>query len=218
MHLCTTTCPVLILEHHQLIRILPGAAPAAICSQATALAENKNIESERAYNLRSKKLFGLVRRHVTDPASLQEIDTNAIIGNGRAAWAILQGHGQPPCTGLTNIDDNSKWSSLHASPTSASISAQIFAKINQINLEREPTSQPNENERRLKFLSMISYPAHLATNAQKKLQRPSYNNSNVPSLPLTVKAFDKLWRPSRFSQQHDPPPKSAASLSWWPSR
>eukprot|EP00965_Chrysotila_dentata_P100342 3315235-Pleurochrysis_carterae.AAC.1 len=41
----------------------PGAAPAGTRSQATTVAEDQYIESERAYNLRSKKLFGLVRGH-----------------------------------------------------------------------------------------------------------------------------------------------------------
>eukprot|EP00965_Chrysotila_dentata_P068326 2259492-Pleurochrysis_carterae.AAC.2 len=40
---------------------------------------------------------------------------------------------------------------------------KIVSKINQINLERESTRQFNESKRRLKFLSMITYPAHLAT-------------------------------------------------------
>eukprot|EP00965_Chrysotila_dentata_P116636 3855445-Pleurochrysis_carterae.AAC.1 len=40
---------------------------------------------------------------------------------------------------------------------------KIGAKINQINLELESTRQ--FDKRRLKFLSMITYPAHLATKA-----------------------------------------------------
>eukprot|EP00965_Chrysotila_dentata_P257820 6213015-Pleurochrysis_carterae.AAC.3 len=90
----------------------PGAAPVGTRSQATTPAEDKYIESECACIVRSNKLFGLILGHATDPAILQEIDTTTMIGNGRAAWAFLEGHGQPPRTGLANIDDDSKWSSL----------------------------------------------------------------------------------------------------------
>eukprot|EP00965_Chrysotila_dentata_P069337 2291050-Pleurochrysis_carterae.AAC.1 len=110
MHLYTTTCPALIVEHHRLIYIL---APLRLELAARPLLQQR-IESKRTYNLRSKKLFGLVRGDVTDPAILQEIETTAI-GSGRAAWAILQGHRQPPHTGLTNIDDDSEWSALRLS-------------------------------------------------------------------------------------------------------
>eukprot|EP00965_Chrysotila_dentata_P211788 6186641-Pleurochrysis_carterae.AAC.2 len=48
--------------------------------------------------------------------------------------------------------------------------------------------------RRRNFLSMLTYPAHLATKAQKEIQRPSEKNGNASLLPLTVKAFDELWR------------------------
>eukprot|EP00965_Chrysotila_dentata_P225683 6194923-Pleurochrysis_carterae.AAC.1 len=98
-----------------------------------------------------------------------QIDTTAV-GNGRAAWAILQGNGQSPRTGLTNIDDDSKWSSLRLSDVGIGerTITKIVAKINQINLESESTRQFNENERCLKFLSMIIYPAHLAIPKRRK--------------------------------------------------
>eukprot|EP00965_Chrysotila_dentata_P095605 3160108-Pleurochrysis_carterae.AAC.1 len=117
MHLCTTTCPALIVAGASPAHPHPGAAPAGTRRQATTPAEDTYIESERAYNLRSKKLFGL-------------IDTTAI-GNGRAAWASLQG--------LTNINDDSKWSSLRLSDVSIDerTIAKIVSKINQISLERE---------------------------------------------------------------------------------
>eukprot|EP00965_Chrysotila_dentata_P017520 582134-Pleurochrysis_carterae.AAC.2 len=41
--------------------------------------------------------------------------------------------------------------------------------------------------------SAVSYPAHLATQTQKELQRPSYKVGCNPFFPLTVKAFDELW-------------------------
>eukprot|EP00965_Chrysotila_dentata_P219639 6191255-Pleurochrysis_carterae.AAC.1 len=41
---------------------------------------------------------------------------------------------------------------------------------------------------------MITYPADLATKAQKELQHQSNKNGNVPLLPLTVKAFNELLR------------------------
>eukprot|EP00965_Chrysotila_dentata_P156067 5156292-Pleurochrysis_carterae.AAC.2 len=55
---------------------------------------------------------------------------------------------------------------------------------------------------------MITYPAHLATKVQEELQHPSYKNVNVPSLPLTVKAFDELWRHAcrnSIIRRQDPP-------------
>eukprot|EP00965_Chrysotila_dentata_P043228 1436168-Pleurochrysis_carterae.AAC.1 len=59
---------------------------------------------------------------------------------------------------------------------------------------------------------MITYPAHLVTNAhQEELQRPSHKNGNVPSLPLTVKAFDELWRyafRNNMTRRQDPPQRS----------
>eukprot|EP00965_Chrysotila_dentata_P074160 2449254-Pleurochrysis_carterae.AAC.2 len=33
-----------------------------------------------------------------------------------------------------------------------------------------------------------------AASTQENLERPSYKNGNFPSLPLTVKAVDELWR------------------------
>eukprot|EP00965_Chrysotila_dentata_P150421 4968730-Pleurochrysis_carterae.AAC.1 len=58
---------------------------------------------------------------------------------------------------------------------------------------------------------MITYPAHLATNAQEEVQRPSYKTGNVPSLPLTVKAVDELWRHAFRNNMiscQDPPQRS----------
>eukprot|EP00965_Chrysotila_dentata_P047432 1573414-Pleurochrysis_carterae.AAC.1 len=59
---------------------------------------------------------------------------------------------------------------------------------------------------------MITYPAHLATEAQQEeLQRPSYKNGNVPSLALASKAFDELWRHAfrnSMIRRQDPPQRS----------
>eukprot|EP00965_Chrysotila_dentata_P007748 252807-Pleurochrysis_carterae.AAC.1 len=47
--------------------------------------------------------------------------------------------------------------------------------------------------------------------AQEKLQLPSYKNGNVPSLPLTVTAFDELWRhafSNNMIRRQDPPQRS----------
>eukprot|EP00965_Chrysotila_dentata_P065664 2176117-Pleurochrysis_carterae.AAC.1 len=54
---------------------------------------------------------------------------------------------------------------------------------------------------------MITYSAHLAIKAQEELQRPSYKNGNVPSLPLTVKAFDAVACNNMIRRQ-DPPQRS----------
>eukprot|EP00965_Chrysotila_dentata_P157521 5203688-Pleurochrysis_carterae.AAC.1 len=120
----------------------PGAVPAGARSQATTPAEDKYIESERAYKVRSKKLFGLLRGHVTDPPIIEESETTTS-GNGKSAWATLQSHGQPPRTGLTNIGDDSRWYSLRLSDVGINerTITKIVAKINQINLERESTQQ-----------------------------------------------------------------------------
>eukprot|EP00965_Chrysotila_dentata_P256362 6212518-Pleurochrysis_carterae.AAC.2 len=172
----------------------PGATPAGTCSQATTPAWDKYVRSKGAYNLGFKK-FGLIRKHVTHPAILQEINTTTI-GDGRAAWAILQGHVEPPHTGLTSIDDDSKWSLLYLSNVGIDKRTiiKIVAKINQLNLECKSTRQYNENKCRLKFLSLITFPAHLTAKVQEELQRPCYKISNILLLPLTVKAFDYLWR------------------------
>eukprot|EP00965_Chrysotila_dentata_P226634 6195530-Pleurochrysis_carterae.AAC.2 len=87
-----------------------GTALAGTRSQTTILAEDKYTESKRAYNLRSKKLFGLMRGHFNDSAIFEAIDTIAI-GNSNLAWSILPNYGQPSRTGLTNIDYGSNWSS-----------------------------------------------------------------------------------------------------------
>eukprot|EP00965_Chrysotila_dentata_P147237 4861330-Pleurochrysis_carterae.AAC.1 len=58
---------------------------------------------------------------------------------------------------------------------------------------------------------MITYPARLATKAQEELQRPSYKTGNVPSLALTVKAFDELLRHAfrnNTIRRQDPPQRS----------
>eukprot|EP00965_Chrysotila_dentata_P228494 6196633-Pleurochrysis_carterae.AAC.1 len=52
-----------------------GTAPTGTRSQATNPSEEKYVESERDSYLRSKKLFGLIRLHVTDPAIRQELNT-----------------------------------------------------------------------------------------------------------------------------------------------
>eukprot|EP00965_Chrysotila_dentata_P041091 1363146-Pleurochrysis_carterae.AAC.1 len=60
-------------------------------------------------------------------------------------------------------------------------------------------------------LSVITYPAHMATKAQEELQRPSYKNGNVPSLLLTAKAVGKLWRHAFCNNmifRQDPPQRS----------
>eukprot|EP00965_Chrysotila_dentata_P142447 4709374-Pleurochrysis_carterae.AAC.1 len=79
---------------------------------------------------------------------LQEIDTTAI-GNGRAAWAILQGqHGRPPRTGLTNIDDDSQWSSLRLSDVGIDerTITKIVAKITKSTLSAsQPASVTRSN-------------------------------------------------------------------------
>eukprot|EP00965_Chrysotila_dentata_P224101 6193980-Pleurochrysis_carterae.AAC.5 len=48
---------------------------------------------------------------------------------------------------------------------------KTIAKINQFNFERDLIHQYSENERRLRFLSMIPYLVHLATKAQEELKR-----------------------------------------------
>eukprot|EP00965_Chrysotila_dentata_P243577 6205489-Pleurochrysis_carterae.AAC.2 len=55
-----------------------GTAPAGTRSKANTLAGDKYIESERAYNLRSKMLLAIIRGHATDLAILQVTDTTAI--------------------------------------------------------------------------------------------------------------------------------------------
>jgi hypothetical protein len=172
----------------------PGTAPHGRGAQATP-ADDKYLESERAYNLRSRKLYGLIRQHVTDPAIRQEIDALAI-KSGIEAWKIVKAQGTPPRTGLTNIDDDSAWASLRLSDVGIDerTIVKIVAKINQMNSEREAGRQFSEDERRLKLLSLISFPAHLVAKAQEELQRPSYKTNGNPSFSLTHKAFDELWR------------------------
>eukprot|EP00965_Chrysotila_dentata_P165909 5477692-Pleurochrysis_carterae.AAC.1 len=88
-----------------------------------------------------------------------------------------------------------------ASPTSASMSAsspKLLPRSTRSTLsayERMSASQPfsptKQTPPQVFCESMITYPAHLATKAPEELQRPTYKNGNVPSLPLTVKAFDE---------------------------
>eukprot|EP00965_Chrysotila_dentata_P246227 6207034-Pleurochrysis_carterae.AAC.1 len=58
---------------------------------------------------------------------------------------------------------------------------------------------------------MTAFLTYLATKAQEELQRPSYKNGNVPSLSLTVKAFDELCRHAfrnDMIRRQDPPQRS----------
>eukprot|EP00965_Chrysotila_dentata_P066782 2210803-Pleurochrysis_carterae.AAC.1 len=85
-----------------------------------------------------------------------------------------------------------------ASTTSASTSASpsprsLQRSTRSVLSASQPASSTRTNAGSSSCESMITYPAHLATKAQKELQRPSYKNSNVPLLALTVKAFDELW-------------------------
>eukprot|EP00965_Chrysotila_dentata_P247901 6208028-Pleurochrysis_carterae.AAC.1 len=145
-----------------------GTAPTGTSSQATNLSEVKDVESEHAYYLRSRKLFGLIRLHVTDPAIHQELETT-VRGNGKPAWQVVETHGQPLRTGLTIIDENNACASLRFSDVGVEERTiiKIVAKINQINFERASTRQFSESERRLKFFSMMTYPAHRTTKAQE---------------------------------------------------
>eukprot|EP00965_Chrysotila_dentata_P100412 3318087-Pleurochrysis_carterae.AAC.1 len=77
------------------------------------------------------------------------------------------------------------------SPTLASTSALSPRLLPRSIKSTLSASQPASSTITNAASSMITYPAHLATKAQEELQRPSYKNSNVPSLPLTVKAFDE---------------------------
>eukprot|EP00965_Chrysotila_dentata_P246228 6207034-Pleurochrysis_carterae.AAC.2 len=65
------------------------------------------------------------------PAILQDIDTTAVV-NGRSAWVdVLQGHSQPPRTGLTNIDDDRSSLRLSDVKIDERTNTKIVAKINQ---------------------------------------------------------------------------------------
>eukprot|EP00965_Chrysotila_dentata_P151177 4996977-Pleurochrysis_carterae.AAC.2 len=73
------------------------------------------------------------------------------------------------------------------------------------------------DQRRLKFLSMISYPAHLATKAQEELLT-SFLQERKHLFASADRQGLRRAVASRVPQQHDPPPTSAATLSRWPSR
>eukprot|EP00965_Chrysotila_dentata_P240901 6203985-Pleurochrysis_carterae.AAC.2 len=64
---------------------------------------------------------------------------------------------------------------------------------------------------------IFTYPAHLATKAQGELQRPSYKIGSIPFVSTDHQGLRRAVA-SRFLQQHDPPPKSTATLSWRPPR
>eukprot|EP00965_Chrysotila_dentata_P236395 6201280-Pleurochrysis_carterae.AAC.17 len=169
----------------------PGTAAAETRSHTTTLAKDRYIESKRAYNVHLKKLFGLIHGHAIGLVILQESDIT-VIGNGKSAWAIrFQCHGhQSPRTSLTNIDDDKQGSSprLSSAGVDKRTITKIVANINRINLERESTCQYSENKR------LLTHPAQLATSeAQQKLQKPSYKNGNAPLLQLLVTAFHELW-------------------------
>eukprot|EP00975_Prorocentrum_lima_P051259 10737638-Prorocentrum_lima.AAC.1 len=71
----------------------------------------------------------------------------------------------------------------------------IVSHLKEINRLRTPASrQFSEDSIRKKFLSLISFPEHLRDKAREELQRPSYKENRIPSLKLTVAAFDELWR------------------------
>ena len=153
-------------------------------------------ESELAYATRSKKLYSLIWTHVED------IDIRArlegVPGDGLAAWAIVEAVGQLPTTGLTRITQDTNWTNIKLSDvgqTEATI-VRFMGHVNRVNNERmEPY---NEEQKRLRFLSCITFPTLLRDKAAAELQRPSYcrleNGIQVPDLRQTVDAFDELWR------------------------
>eukprot|EP00965_Chrysotila_dentata_P039376 1309064-Pleurochrysis_carterae.AAC.1 len=75
-----------------------------------------------------------------------------------------------------------------ASPTSASMTIPSPRLLPRSTRPISSATQPANSTRTnaaSSFLSMVTYPAHLGTKVQEELQRPSYKNGNVPSLPLT---------------------------------
>eukprot|EP00965_Chrysotila_dentata_P078334 2581490-Pleurochrysis_carterae.AAC.2 len=121
---------------------------------------------------------------------------------------------------MTNIDDDSKWSSLRLSDVGIDerTITKIVAKINQINLERESTRQFNEIERRFKFLSMITYESRAP--GYQSARRTSTSIPQERQHPFVFADRQGLRRAvaSRIPQRHDPPPRSTATLWWRPSR
>eukprot|EP00965_Chrysotila_dentata_P133841 4426509-Pleurochrysis_carterae.AAC.2 len=123
-----------------------------------------------------------IRGHVTEPVILSQIDTTTI-GNGRAAWAILQGHGQPPRTGLTNINEKHPSSHCCVSPTLASTSAPSPRSLLR--------SSSSISSARAAAQVLVDDHLPLFTSGYQSAGRtptPSYKNGNVPSLPLTLHA------------------------------
>ena len=150
---------------------------------------------------RLRRLCAYIRLHVVDPDIQTRIDDEAN-SNGIDAWAIVLEHGEKPVNGLTKLNQDSEWTSLRLTDVGVDERTiiKIKGKLHRLNQARETTK--TEEEKRLKFLSMISFPATLASKAVDELHRPTItrvtgsgaSRTYVPDYEKTVKAFDELWR------------------------
>jgi hypothetical protein len=128
-----------------------------------AVGSEQRLESERLYRLRSRTLFSLISQ------LRQDIDDNA--GNeGVAAWRIVTRYGQQPRTGLTEIDEDAAWTSLRLSDVGINEKTivNIIAQMNRLNRERDAARQYDDETKRKKLLSLITFPPNLAAKAQEE--------------------------------------------------
>ena len=174
------------------------ALPAATGTNADVPLRN---EMMRLRAIRLRRLCAYIRLHVVDPDIQARIDSEAN-NNGIDAWAIVVQHGEKPINGLTKLNQDAEWTNLRLTDVGVDERTIIKAKgkIHRLDVARE--TPKTEEEKRLKFLSMISFPPTLAAKAVDELHRPQLtrvegtgsNRTYVPDYDKTVKAFDELWR------------------------
>ena len=177
---------------------LPSAA-----SDAAGRAEMMRMRSQRL-----RRLCAYIRLHVVDPDIQSRIDDEAN-SNGIDAWAIVEEHGQKPANGLTKLDQDAEWTSLRLTDVGIDERSilKIKGKIHRLSQARD--TPKSEEEKRLKFLSMITFPTTLASKAVDELHRPTItrvvgtggSRTYVPDYEKTVKAFDELWRHASAQNQ-----------------
>lgn len=181
------------LYEHVVLQTDPGSA--ADPPPAGAAGEG----SRRAFAQRQKRSFGLIRKHIEDPALRDEIDANAM-GDGPAAWAIIVARCTRPQTYLNLADQDNEW--VLTSITEVGFNERTVenysALLSRINRERPVAQRKTNVQVWQKLLEGIGAVGNneLRTIVRNEMQNPTmvhpagHADAGQPSIALYVQ---HLW-------------------------
>ena len=166
----------------------------------------ERILSKKFHKQRGRETFALLRKHVI--RNDIQIAFDALpLKRGRQAWILLKTYGTPHASGILVITKEGKWTGIRMSLVGINLESIILLRglIDSRGLEQ--ATPKTIEEKRLKFLTLITIPDQLYNMAVDELARPSYllvagdsevvaglGNVGDPSYDRTVNAFDLKWR------------------------